>query len=221
MALQIITTGDGSHSLFHTGSALTYHSRFGALAESEHVFIQAGLKEIMKTKREISVFEMGFGTGLNALLTLVESTKADLIINYETTDTQQLEEQIIQQLNYPLLLQNPSLTGVLHKMHLSPWEEQVEINGQFHLFKHNRDIRMISFRSVYDLVYYDAFDPMAQPELWTFDIFKRIFSRMNRVGILVTYSSKGVVRRALQDAGFRVEKLPGPEGKREIVRAWA
>ena len=220
MAITLIPTSDGSHTLSVVGTHLTYHSRFGAVSESEHVFIQSGLKEILRTKNEISVFEMGFGTGLNALLTFREVEKTGKYIYYETTDTCPLDHETIHRLNYPEMFQT-ALADQFYRLHFSPWEKDVVLNSGFHIYKHRKDIREISFRSKFDLIYFDAFDPVAQPELWTKEVFQKLFTVMNREGILVTYSSKGTVRRALNDAGFNVEKLPGPKGKREIVRAWA
>jgi tRNA U34 5-methylaminomethyl-2-thiouridine-forming methyltransferase MnmC len=216
----IIETGDGSHSLLVPGWNVTYHSRFGAVAESRHVFIESGLKHILlRRPLAISVLEMGFGTGLNALLTLIETQLLPVRVHYEALETEPLEPSISSALNYCAALNRPEMQALFNELHESAWNLPQIVSTGFELFKRREDITDVSFRNRYDLVYFDAFDPATQPGVWTQKIFKKIFDVMNDNAVLVTYCSKGSVRRAMQDAGLIVEKLAGPKGKREIVRA--
>jgi len=203
-------TDDGSHTL-EVKTGVTYHSRFGALQESQHIFIAAGLR--MMPTRLVRVFEMGFGTGLNALLTLLEGGA----IHYETVETAPV--LMAPRLNYPEILGRPDCRPVFERLHSEEWEKPVEITPEFQLFKSRRDIREYTLREPADLVYYDAFDPVGQPELWTEELFGRLWGQLAPGAILVTYCSKGNVRRALQAVGFKTEKLAGPPGKREFLRA--
>lgn len=216
----IFETGDGSHSLVVPGRNVTYHSRFGAVAESRHVFIESGLNYILlRRPAKVSVLEMGFGAGLNALLTLIETQLLPVKIYYEALETEPLEPSISSALNYCHSLHRPEMQPLFNELHESPWNIPQTISTGFELFKRREDITDVQFHNNYDVVYFDAFDPATQPGVWTENIFRKIYHSMNTKGVLVTYCSKGVVRRAMQDAGFSVEKLPGPKGKREIVRA--
>jgi tRNA U34 5-methylaminomethyl-2-thiouridine-forming methyltransferase MnmC len=170
-------------------------------------------------KRNISVLEVGFGTGLNALLTLVEAEKNDLQILYDVVELYPLDSAFIASLNYLSVLQAPHLLDKFSLMHECEWETTVKISGHFDLKKIYGDIRHVELAGNYDLIYFDVFDPASQPGLWTEEVFKKMYSIMNADGVLVTYSSKGIVRKRMEDAGFRVMKLEGPKGKREIVRA--
>lgn len=216
----IFETGDGSHSLLVPGWNVTYHSRFGAVAESRHVFIESGLKHILLRKpSKISVLEMGFGTGLNALLTLIETQLLPVKVYYEALETEPLEPSVSCALNYCGSLNRPEMQALFNELHESAWNLPQTISTGFDLFKRREDITDALFHNTYDLVYFDAFDPATQPGVWTEKIFKKIYDAMNENAALVTYCSKGSVRRAMQDAGFSVEKLTGPKGKREMVRA--
>jgi tRNA U34 5-methylaminomethyl-2-thiouridine-forming methyltransferase MnmC len=162
---------------------------------------------------------MGFGTGLNALLTLIEAEKQNRNIYYVSVDLFPLDTEQIASLNFCKQLQRPDLQSVFEEMHNSEWEKEIPITSHFLIKKLKADLMQVEIPGMFQLIYFDAFDPVAQPELWTNKIFEKIFSVLQPGGILVTYSSKGDVRRAIQAAGFRVEKLPGPKGKRQIVRA--
>ncbi|HVU97378.1 MAG TPA: tRNA (5-methylaminomethyl-2-thiouridine)(34)-methyltransferase MnmD [Puia sp.] len=210
MDWKLIVTDDGSHTLEGKGG-ITYHSRFGALQESRHIFIEAGLK--MAQSSPLRIFEMGFGTGLNALLTLLEARP----VRYETVETEPL--QSARELNFCEVMGRPGCRPVFERLHDAEWERPVAITPEFQLFKSRQDIRGYTLREPADLVYYDAFDPVAQPELWTEELFARLFAQLAAGAVLVTYCCKGAVRRALQAAGFETEKLPGPPGKREFLRA--
>ncbi|MBS1935520.1 MAG: tRNA (5-methylaminomethyl-2-thiouridine)(34)-methyltransferase MnmD [Bacteroidetes bacterium] len=219
MLREIILTEDGSHSVALTGTNVSFHSKFGAVNEAMHIFIEAGLRSPLTKSSIVSVFEMGFGTGLNALLTLMEAEKNNTTIYYEAIEKFPLEKEIISSLNYCNQLQRNDLQTSFEKLHDCNWSEEISINSKFIFRKINSGIEGFSSEKKFDVIYYDAFDPMYQPELWTQTVFGKLFHLLNKNGIFVTYSAKGNVRRALSDAGFAVEKLPGPKGKREITRA--
>jgi tRNA U34 5-methylaminomethyl-2-thiouridine-forming methyltransferase MnmC len=214
---EIVTTKDGSHSIYVRALDEYYHSIHGAITESQHVFIEAGLKQLNKS--HIRILEMGFGTGLNALLTLDESNEPDKSIYYTGIEKYPLERTITDSLNYESIA-DLALPGMLKRIHESIWQKEVLIKPGFILKKLKCDIHDLEQKDEYDLVYFDAFAPEKQPELWTENLFSRIFQSMTSHSILTTYSSKGMVRRNLKAAGFRVEKIPGPPGKREMTRAY-
>ena len=215
----IIRTEDGSDSLFLPALSESYHSKFGALSESRHVFIEAGLKQIPR-QRIINILEIGFGTGLNALITLAEAESNLISVNYHTVEPFPLSFEILDKLNYTWLPEFVKYQELFNKLHTSPYNSPILINDYFQLLKFKEKIEDISLEpDYYHLVYFDAFSPEVQPELWTADIFKKLFEGMTIGGILVTYSAKGLVRRNMQDAGFIVERLAGPKGKREMLRA--
>ena len=218
MNREIINTGDGSHTVQIKELNVTYHSKHGAIQESMHVFIEAGLHHYIEAsgKEEIHIFEMGFGTGLNALLTAAEAEKFKKNIVYTAIELHPLEPAENKNLNYASLLSSQT---TFEKIHAAPWDREVRITEYFVLHKINSNLLGYCSQKRFDIVYYDAFAPTAQPELWTVDVFKTLFAQINAGGVLVTYCSKGDVRRAMQAAGFVVEKIPGPPGKREMVRA--
>jgi tRNA U34 5-methylaminomethyl-2-thiouridine-forming methyltransferase MnmC len=233
-------TGDGSHTLFVPLLNEHYHSVYGAITESEHIFIRAGLQSLPETMKEINQLEVGFGTGLNALLTCLDAEERKLVIRYTCLEKYPLPIEMTSQLNFakrihyhrniqgqmPSEFKNSSemtsqkISLIFHKIHESSWNNWIEITSHFHLLKILTDLDdFVPEREAFDLVYFDAFGPDVQPEMWTTDIFNKIASGMKRRGVLVTYSTKGVVKRNLKNAGFSIEKLPGPPGKREILRA--
>ena len=212
-------TGDGSHTLFVPELKEHYHSTFGALQESELVFIRSGFDKIDATQDNLHILEMGFGTGLNAFLTCLESARSSRKVDYLGVEKFPLQPEIINKLNYPDILE-PASSGIFKSIHEAPWDLEVMITENFFLQKIKCDIIDLKLNPEnFDLVYYDAFGPEVQPELWTDSVFTSIAKAMKTGGILVTYSAKGAVRRALKNSGFDVEKLPGPPGKREITRA--
>jgi tRNA U34 5-methylaminomethyl-2-thiouridine-forming methyltransferase MnmC len=212
----IILSEDGSHTLYVPSLKENYHSTHGAIAESMHVFILNGLKSI--SKKEIKILEIGFGTGLNALLSMIEAEKENKRIEYTGIELYPLPMETIQKLNYPQLIKNPN-EGVFHLMHTCEWEVPVKITTEFILRKIRTDVCSYQFQGLYDLVYFDAFAPAIQPELWQEKVFFAISNAMSPGAILVTYSARGEVRRTLQKLGLKVERLPGPKGKREMIRA--
>ncbi len=213
MKSKIIQTEDLSNTLFSKKFGEHYHSIHGAMNESMHIFINAGLKQIKK--KRISIFEMGFGTGLNALLTLKEALENNIIIDYTTLEKYPIEENIALNLNYA---KNELQTYFL-SMHKNEWGLETKISKHFLLTKIKQSIIDFQHNKKYDLVYYDAFSPDIQPDLWSTEIFESLYNSMNNEGIFVTYTVKGTVKRALKSVGFQIEKLPGPIGKREILKA--
>jgi tRNA U34 5-methylaminomethyl-2-thiouridine-forming methyltransferase MnmC len=215
--LKIIHTDDGSTSVYNQELNEIYHSRHGAIQESLHVFIQAGLKYI-KPIRALSILEVGFGTGLNALLTLMHQKCEN--IRYTALEPFPLPSEIIHQLNYPDVLGKPELNQLFKTMHNCSWGRPVEIKNGFYLEKIPKKLQEFGEQNnQYNLVYYDAFAPSVQSELWSFELFTQVYRFMLPQAILVTYSAVGAVRRSLQSAGFSVERIPGPTGKREMLRA--
>jgi tRNA U34 5-methylaminomethyl-2-thiouridine-forming methyltransferase MnmC len=214
---QIVITGDGSHTLYIPDLGEHYHSIHGAIQESEHVFIQTGLA-LLKEKKTIRILEIGYGTGLNALLTLKYAAKNYLSIEYTTIEKYPLQPNEYNLLNYGRVLGNewekPFLT-----LHECPWELKNEITPHFKLTKLTVDLVSIDFEDCFDLIFFDAFGPDIQPDLWTEPVFQTMYQAINIGGILVTYSAKGQVRRNLIASGFYVERLAGPPGKREMLRA--
>lgn len=218
MKKEIIATADGSHTIAIPEMHVTYHSVHGAIKESRHVFLEAGLGNVQAQGKlpSIAVFEMGFGTGLNAFLTAIHAIENQLHIFYTAIESAPLSAEEISLLNYPVTLGHEEL---FQQLHAAPWNEAVELHQFFTLEKLQTDLASFASSRPFDLVYYDAFAPSAQPELWTKEVFEKLFSLLNANGVLVTYCSKGDVRRAMIAAGFSVEKLPGPPGKREMLRA--
>jgi len=211
-------TEDGSHTLFLPGLDETYHSSHGAIQESRHVFIDAGLRYLKK--RNINVLEIGFGTGLNAFLTLLETSKNELTINYSTLEAFPLELSLIKQLNYTSELNlEKNVIDLFNILHEVEWEVSQSITNQFNLKKYKIKLDNYITNEKFDLIYFDAFAPQVQPEMWTLPVFEKMYECLNRNGVLVTYCAKGSVKRALKDVGFNIECIPGPPGKREMTRA--
>lgn len=211
--LELIVTADGSHSLYIPKLNETYHSTFGAWSESEHIYINNGLLYIANNKSNIAILEIGFGTGLNALQSL--HFGKNLTINYSTLEPFPISKLIINQLNYT---DNISIE-LFYKLHDSLWNEEISINPNFKFIKYQTKIQDFKTSQKFDVVYFDAFAPDKQPEMWTTDIFSKLYQLLNSNGILISYCSKGLFKNALKEVGFRIEKLEGPKGKREIIRA--
>ncbi len=220
MERHIQLTEDGSHTIGLSGTKVTYHSTHGALQESMHIFIQAGLRPLLQQYDNLRIFEMGLGTGLNALLTLQEAIASKQQVYYETVEPYPLSAAEVQALNYDSLVNMPAAGCTLAALHQAPWEQETLLHPLFTLYKRQLSLEqylLIQVPSPYHLVYFDAFAPEIQPALWSPAVFEQLAARMCTGGVLVTYCSKGVVRRAMQSAGFQVTKQPGPPGKREIV----
>jgi tRNA U34 5-methylaminomethyl-2-thiouridine-forming methyltransferase MnmC len=210
--LSLITTTDGSHTIKNESTGDTYHSIHGATQESNHVFIQNGLKYLLQShpKETIRILEVGFGTGLNALLTI---SAKDITIEYTALEPYPLTPDIYLSLNF----ENREM---FLKLHQAVWENPVLISPAFTLVKYQSTLQLASLpENYFDLIYYDAFAPKSQPELWELEIFRKIKKLMTKFAVLVTYCAKGQVKRDLKTAGFIVESIPGPPGKREMIRA--
>ncbi len=212
---EIIITQDGSSSVMCGIHGVTYHSKYGAIQESKHVFINAALLPQLRVKNSISILEMGFGTGLNTLLTLQNTDKNKVF--YTTLESNPLVEKDWKKLNYPSLIDS-KLEKDFQQIHQSNWGVKSTINSNFELLKLNTNLEDWAPTDKYDIIYFDAFAPTSQPELWTKEIFQKLFNTLHPNGVLVTYCAKGVVKRTLKEVGFTVESIPGPPGKREMTR---
>jgi tRNA U34 5-methylaminomethyl-2-thiouridine-forming methyltransferase MnmC len=219
MSTEIITTKDGSHTLYSARFNEIYHSRNGAVTESLHVFISNGLRAINSTR--IQVLEVGLGTGLNALLAWQFATANQIYIEYHSVENYPIPESIFRALNYYEFLNNPSeAKKIFFELHWAEWNKQIPINNFFSLSKQQANLSEVSLtKNAFDIIFFDAFAPQAQPEMWELPIFEKMFESLKAKGMLVTYCSKGSVRRTMIQAGFSVEKLPGPPGKKEMLRA--
>ena len=214
--MEIEKTADGSYTLFVPGLDEHYHSVKGALTESEHIFINMGLKHSSAPSPRI--LEIGFGTGLNAFLTSLEAKKDNRSIFYTTIEKYPLDMETIKLLDYPELIA-PDESELFYSIHKAGWNSPQTISGNFTIEKIEGDFTEYRFRNGYDIIYFDAFAPEKQPEMWSQTLFNNLYEVLNDDGILTTYCAKGAVRRMLQEAGFIVERLPGPPGgKREILR---
>lgn len=217
---EILRTADGSDTLFVPELGESYHSLKGAIQESRHVFIETGLTPASEGKASLNILETGFGTGLNALLTFFNASVSGPELKYTAVESFPLTADIWMRLNYPEVLGEAETTAIFTRMHQAPWGQTTALNARFMLEKLRLPLEdYIPGVGLFDLIYFDAFSPQVQPELWTPGIFIRMFEALVPGGILVTYSVQGQAIRAMQSAGFRTEKLPGPPGKRHITRA--
>ncbi len=215
MKTEIRKTGDGSHTLFSVDFGEQYHSTHGAVQESQHIFINAGLKYVSAKNKVVNVLEVGFGTGLNFLLTAKYASENNITVNYTGIEAFLPGKNILKNLNYPLLL------GIDKKKYLRIFEDKQGEYSRFvnyHIVESKIQDAEIE-NEKYNLVYFDAFSPEIQPEMWNVSIFTKVYNAMLKSSVLTTYSCKGDVKRALKSAGFDLEKLPGPPGKREFLRA--
>lgn len=220
MPLQIITTTDGSTSLFNAELNETYHSVHGAITESKHVFINAGLRHYISlyNPSTLNIFEVGLGTGLNCLLTVLEADKHPHIqFNYTAIDTVSMSEEMVAVLNYPEELATERKR--FQEIHRLPFNQTLNLTPNFTLHKLNGNIAQTDIIGHFDLVYFDAFGPDKQPEMWTEAILAKMYNVLNANGLLVTYCAKGAFKRNLKALGFVVEGIPGPPPKREMTRA--
>ena len=221
MKRKIITTADGSKTIQIEEWNEQYHSIHGAINEANHVFLKNGLLFYAQDNQKpepITILEIGFGTGLNAFLTLVEAEKQSLNIDYVGVEAYPVSMDEIIQLNYVDLI-SKNHASLYSKMHDIDWEVTTNITSNFKLEKQQKFFREIKEENEFDIIYFDAFGARVQPDLWTEDIFEKMYKALKINGVLVTYSAKGSVRRAMQAVGFEVERLPGPPGKREMLRA--
>lgn len=227
MLRTIIKTADGSHSLFVEELNEHYHSINGAIQESKHVFIDAGLKPFISGSTNsyiegtapLAVLEIGLGTGLNALLTYIETHQSKIIIHYTAIEAFPVSADLIDQLNYVELLEAQNLQPVYATIHAAEWGRPFALSNQFTILKIKNTLQDAVLGNSYHLIYFDAFGPGVQPEMWIEEIFAKLYAVVESGGCLLTYCAKGEVKRTLKRVGFIVESLPGPPGKREMVRA--
>lgn len=220
MKRSIITTSDGSKTIQIEGWNEQYHSIHGALQEAKHVYINAGLKTFLERQPKqnaLTLLEIGFGTGLNALLTALESLNISQEICYHGIEAYPVEAEELQALGYDTLIgSDPS---IFQNIHNCSWHENHKILPHFSIVKRQAFFSDIAEVNAFDVIYFDAFGPRVQPDLWIESIFKKMYEALRPNGLLVTYCAKGSVRRCMQAVGFEVERLPGPPGKREMLRA--
>lgn len=214
-------TGDGSSTIHIPEWNEQYHSKHGALQEAKHVFINTGLIPYVENHlpSKVSILEIGFGTGLNALVTREAAMSNNLVIEYTGVEAYPVEKEEVEKLNFASDVKDPEASKFFEAIHASSWEERVAVTKTFSLTKQKKYFQEIEDLELYDLIYFDAFGARVQPELWSVSIFKKMFNALKANGVLVTYAAKGSVRRAMLEVGFGVERLPGPPGKREMLRA--
>lgn len=219
MRREFIITADGSKTIHLPDWNEQYHSKHGAIQEALHVFIREGLLHFINTysNRPIYLLEMGFGTGLNSLLTFSKSEKHRIKIHYTGVEAYPVSMEELEQLNYAKLSNASSLT--FKELHQTQWGVKTKIGTYFSLMKDQSRFENLQYQNCFNLIYFDAFGARVQPELWTEALFRKMYDALRSPGVLVTYAAKGSVRRAMQAVGFRVERLPGPPGKREMLRA--
>jgi tRNA U34 5-methylaminomethyl-2-thiouridine-forming methyltransferase MnmC len=214
-----VYTNDGSLTLYSQEYGVNFHSKFGAVTESMHVYINAGLRYKAAVSSEISILETGFGTGLVALMTLLESEKRNLKVQYKGLELYPLPLPVIHSLNLMDSLQAPERNKDLLHLHQCDWNTHHNFSDNFNFYKAQVAIEDFVERDAFDLIYFDAFAPIAQPALWTEAVMRRMYDSLRPDGVLVTYCAQGNFKRNLKKAGFTVEKLEGPPGKREMTRA--
>jgi tRNA U34 5-methylaminomethyl-2-thiouridine-forming methyltransferase MnmC len=215
---EIIKTLDGSTTIHLQEWDECYHSKHGAIQEAKHVFIKNGLS--LFEDKAVSILEIGFGTGLNAFITFLESAQKQQKINYVGVEAYPVEAKEVLEMNYVSELEADQYVAVFEKMHECEWNAEVEISADFTLTKRKQFFDEINDFEIFDLIYFDAFGYRVQPELWSTEIFQKMYNSLKPNGVLVTYAARGVVKRSMISVGFTVEKLAGPPGKREMFRAF-
>lgn len=218
MKREIIITSDGSTSIHLPEWEESYHSKHGAIQEAQHVFIKNGLS--LCKGQSVSVLEIGFGTGLNAFITFIESQKSNQNIEYVGVEGFPVSAEEVVQMNYVNQLNASQFESEFKMMHTSDWEKNVTISEHFRLTKRKQLFNEINDKNQFDIIYFDAFGYRVQPELWSVEIFAKMFEALKEGGILVTYACRGPIKNAMKEAGFQIEKLAGPPGKREMLRGW-
>lgn len=217
MEREIIRTSDGSTTIHIKDWDECYHSKHGAIQEAKHVFIKNGLA--LFPDQKVSILEIGFGTGLNTFITFLESKKLNQKIDYTGVEAYPISDEELESMNYPEELDAADLKMVFDEMHTVNWGEKFDLSENFSLTKRKQIFEEIDDIEKFDLIYFDAFGYRVQPELWSADVFNRMFKALKKDSILVTYAARGVIKRNMIEAGFTVEKLAGPPGKREMFRA--
>lgn len=218
--LHIFETHDGSHSIFSDEFGVSYHSKYGAIRETQHVFIDAALRFKAVLKPDIRILEMGFGTGLNAIMTYLEARKRNLSIYYQAVEAYPISLAQVEHLNFNSTLNMPKeCNHVFELLHHSNWNESLVVDSNFTFYKSLAKFEEVNIENCFDIIYFDAFAPNSQPTLWEAPLMQKMFNALQEEGILVTYCAKGEVKRTLRSVGFEIECLPGPPGKREMTRA--
>lgn len=217
MKREIITTKDGSTSLFIPEWNETYHSKHGAIQEAYHVFIKNGLS--IFNGKSVSILEIGFGTGLNAFITSLEADKNNVEVNYTAVEAFPLTIEEIDAMNFASKI-NSNKADTFSAIHQLNWEVKNQVSDNFYLTKRNQFFQDVNDKECFDIIYFDAFSYDVQPELWSEAIFKKMHTALKTNGILVTYACRTIIKQTMISAGFRVEKLPGAPGKREMLRAY-
>lgn len=214
MKREILITSDGSSTIHLPDWDEQYHSKNGSINETYHVFINCGLKQV--AAENVSILEIGFGTGLNCFITYLEANKN---IKYVGVEAYPVTPEEVEKMNFINVLDAENESEAFKKIHQVSWEKEHQISERFSLTKRKQFFEDITDKEAFNLIYFDAFGARVQPQLWTVEIFQKMYNALKENGILVTYSAKGSVRRAMQEVGFVVERLPGPPGKREMLRA--
>lgn len=217
MKREILTTNDGSTTIHLPDWDESYHSKHGAIQEAYHVFIKSGLS--LFEGKSVSILEIGFGTGLNAFITYLEAKKVNQTIDYVGVEAYPVQVEEALQMNYVSELNASNEKDVFDKMHQISWEEKHTISSNFSLTKRKQFFQDIIDENAFDLIYFDAFGFRVQPELWSLEIFQKMYVALKTNDVLVTYACRGSIKRAMLECGFKVEKLPGAPGKREMLRA--
>ena len=215
MTNKLVITNDGSHSIFNPEVNETYHSKHGAIVEAEYVFIKNGL--LAENKKQFNILEVGFGTGLNALLTAQKAKQKDIAVNYYGIELYPVPEESYRQLNFTDLIGVDS--SDLLNLHECSWEEEHTIHDFFKLTKNKIALEEYTSKTKFDIIYFDAFSPETQPHLWNAEVFQNMYKLLKEDGFLVTYCAKGVVKRTMKAVGFEIAVLDGPPGKRQMTRA--
>ena len=212
---EIYLTEDGSSTLKHSLLGDSYHSTGGALSESQHVYIGAGFDSVEASS--IAIFEMGFGTGLNCALTLQRAEQRNIAVDYHAVELYPIDAETVRGLNY--FAEDAAMRAMFESLHNAQWNEAVQITENFRLTKYHDSLERVKPNRVFDLIYFDAFAYDTQPELWSREVFEQMAAMTKPGGVLVTYSSKGVVKQALRESGFEVRRLPGACGKHHMLKA--
>lgn len=223
---RVFETQDGTRSLFSERFGVSYHSKYGAWQETQHIFIDAGLRYQAIDKLSISVLDIGFGTGLNCIASLFFAFQQNMSLHYVGVEAFPVPAETLKSLDYPSLLDwDVNQTELYEQMHAQAWDSTPSAlattkgNISLQITKQKQKFEEITDKNLYDVVYYDAFAPEAQPELWTIEMFERMYKALKPGGVLVTYCAKGQVKRDMKAVGFTIERLKGPPGKREMTRA--
>lgn len=225
MKREILITSDGSTTIYLPDWGEQYHSKHGAIQEAYHVFIKSGFElfcdvdQNKNTQESMAILEIGFGTGLNTFITFLEGIKYQKTIEYVGVEAYPVLADEVLKLNFVSELKATAYQTYFNKMHIVSWDEKHSISEDFTLTKRKQFFEEIIDENTFDLIYFDAFGAEHQPELWTESIFLKMYRALKKGGVLVTYCAKGSVRRAMQTVGFTVERLAGPPGKREMLRA--